>query len=132
MDADRIADGLLDASLPQAEWTHAAHVTAAYTLVRRLGPARALVAVRAAIPRLNDFHGVPNSDDDGYHETLTIFYMAAVADCVARGLDLQATLAAMTRELPLAYWSRAVLHSVTARRGYAPPDVAPPPFPLTG
>lgn len=130
MDADRIADGLLDASLPQAEWTHAAHVTAAHTLVRRLGPAAALVAVRASIPRLNDAHGVPNSDGDGYHETLTVFFMAAVADCVARGLDLDATLQAMTREAPLAYWSRAVLFSVAARRGYVPPDLALPPFPL--
>ena len=56
--------------------------------------------------------------------------MAAVADCVARGLDLATTLAAMTRELPLAYWSRPVLFSVAARRGYVPPDVAPPPFAL--
>jgi hypothetical protein len=130
VDADRIADGLLDGSLPHADWTHAAHVTAAHTLVRRLGPAAALLAVRAAIPRLNDAHGVPNSDDDGYHETLTVFFVAAVADCIARGLDLDATLAAMTRELPLAYWSRAVLFSVAARRGYVPPDVARPPFPL--
>jgi hypothetical protein len=131
VDADRIADGLLDASLPQVEWTHAAHVTAAHTLVRRLGPQRALVAVRAAIPRLNDAHGVPNSDSDGYHETLTVFFMAAVAACVARGLDLDATLAAMTRDAPLAYWSRDVLFSVAARHGYVPPDLAAPPFPVS-
>ncbi len=125
-----MADGLLAASLPQEAWTHAAHVEAAHVLCRRHGREEALALVRAAIPRLNASHGVANSDSGGYHETLTVFYVAAVADCVDRGLDERQTLDALPRDAPLAYWTRERLYSVQARRGWVPPDVAEPPFPL--
>jgi len=130
MDPDAIADGLLAATLPQPEWTHAGHVAAAHALVRRLGPAGALTAFRASVPRLNDFHGVENSDTGGYHDTLTVFYVAAVADCVAHGLDPAETAAALPTSAPLAYWTRETLFSLPARRGFVGPDVAWPAFPL--
>jgi hypothetical protein len=129
---DRIADGLLNATLPQAAWTHAAHVQATYALCRRVGPDAALDAVRDAIPRLNDSHGVPNSDDDGYHETITVFFVSAVADCVARGLDADATLRALPATEPLRYWTRGVLFAVAARRRFVAPDAATPRFVLIG
>jgi hypothetical protein len=128
VDPNRIADGLLAATLPQAEWTHAAHVNAAHALVRRLGRSAALIAMRDAIPRLNEFHGVENSDDGGYHETLTVFFVGAVAACVERGLDAAATLAELDRGAPLRFWSRDLLFSVPARRAWEPPDLEPLPF----
>ncbi len=130
MDADRIADGLIAATLPKAAWTHAAHVSAAHALVTRLGPASALVAMRDAIPRLNEAHGVENSDDGGYHETLTAFFVGAVAARVDLGLDAAATLAELDRAAPLRHWSRELLFSVPARRGWVPPDLEPLPFPV--
>ena len=84
MDPEALAAGLLDASLPQSEWTHRGHITAAHVLIRAHGRDRALELLRAAIPRLNDAHGVANTDDSGYHETLTVFFADAVADAVAR------------------------------------------------
>jgi hypothetical protein len=128
VDADRIADGLLDASLPQPEWTHAGHVAAAHALVRRLGHTGALAAFRAAVPRLNDAHGVANTDTGGYHDTITVFFIAAVADAVARGLDAPETAVALPPDAPLAYWTRDVLFSVPARHGYVAPDIAAPAF----
>jgi hypothetical protein len=85
--------------------------------------------VRAAIPRLNESHGVPNDDSGGYHETLTVFYVAAVSDCVERGLDEDATLAVLPRDAALGYWSRETLFSVEARRQYVAPDISEPRFP---
>ncbi len=130
MTDDALADAVLDATLPQAQWTHAAHITTAHVLVRRLGARPALEALRAAIPRLNDAHGVPNDDGDGYHETITVWFVSAIADAVARGLDVPATLAALPSSAPLAYWSKPVLMSPPARRGWVAPDRAVPPFPL--
>jgi hypothetical protein len=127
---DEIADGLLAATLPKEAWTHAAHVRAAHVLVSRHGPRQALVLLRAAIPRLNESHGVANDDTGGYHETLTVYFAAAVADCVARGLDADGTLAALPRDAPLSHWSRETLFSVDARRRFVPPDLEPPAFPL--
>lgn len=130
MDPDGIAAGLLDASLPQAAWTHRGHVAAAHALIRQHGHARALELLRASIPRLNDAHGVPNTDDDGYHETLTVFFAAAVADCAARGLDADATADAVGADAPLRWWSEPLLRSPAARRGWVPPDLGAPPFAL--
>jgi hypothetical protein len=128
VDPDVVADGLLAATLPQEAWTHTAHVSAGWALVRRLGRSAALVAMREAIPRLNESHGVENTDDDGYHETLTMFFVGAIAARVDRGLDAAATLAALDRTAPLQYWSRELLFSPAARRGWVPPDLEPLPF----
>jgi hypothetical protein len=91
-------------------------------LIRTHGRDRALELLRAAIPRLNDAHGVANTDDSGYHETLTVFFADAVADAVARGLDIDATIAELPRDAPLAHWSEAVLMAPAARRAWVPPD----------
>jgi hypothetical protein len=130
MEPERLAAGLLDATLPQPEWTHRGHIGAAHWLIHEHGRERALVLIRDAIPRLNDAHGVPNTDDDGYHETLTVFFACAVADCVARDLDVEATLAALPSSAPLEWWSEDVLMAPAARRAWVEPDRARPPFAL--
>jgi hypothetical protein len=130
MQPEQIAAGLLDASLPQCEWTHRGHITAAHVLISQHGPKETLALCRARIPRLNDAHGVANSDTGGYHDTLTVFYVGAVADAVARGLTLDETVAELDRDAALQWWSEPVLMSAEARRGYVPPDVAAPPFAL--
>ena len=130
MEPDDVAAGLLDASLPQSEWTHAGHVAAAHALIRSHGHARALELLRTSIPRLNDAHGVPNSDDDGYHETLTVFFAAAVADAASRGLSAGETATAVPSAAPLVWWTRETLFSPAARHAWVPPDRGTPPFAL--
>ncbi|MFM7552542.1 MAG: hypothetical protein ACKO7Q_06850 [Actinomycetota bacterium] len=132
MTPDELADGLLAGTLPRSEWTHAGHVRATHALVCRLGPDEALVAVRAAIPRLNEAHGVANSDTGGYHETLTVLYASAVADAVARGCDADRAVAEVGRDLPDGLWSRTLIEAPRARRAWVEPDLARPAFPLLG
>jgi len=127
----QIAAGLLDASLPQHEWTHRGHITATHVLIREHGHDATLAFCRERIPRLNDAHGVENSDTGGYHETLTVFYVAAVADAVARGLTIDETVAELDRDVALRWWSEPVLMSVKARRAFVAPDVAVPPLALS-
>jgi len=129
---DELADGLLAGTLPQSEWTHAGHVRATRTLVCRLGPDEALVAVRAAIPRRNEAHGVANSDTGGYHETLTVLHASAVADAVAHGWDADRAAAEVGRDLPDGLWTRTLIEAPRARRVWVEPDIARPAFPLIG
>lgn len=129
LDPDGYADGLLAGTLPKDAWTHLAHLAACVGLVRRWGGVDALHACRTAIPRLNVGHGVVNGDDSGYHETITIFYVAAVTDALGRGLGPDEIEERLGREAALAHWSRARLMSVEARRGWVEPDLAPLPFP---
>ena len=131
MQPEQIAAGLLDASLPQHEWTHRGHITATHVLIRKHGHDATLALCRERIPRLNDAHGVENSDTGGYHETLTVFFVAAVADAVARGLTIDETVAELDRDVALRWWSEPVLMSAEARHDFVAPDIAAPPFVLS-
>ena len=135
--------GLLDATLPKARWTHEGHIAAVAGLVL-LHPAFDIdTALPGLIQRLNDSHGVPNSDTRGYHDTLTRFFLAAIRDALSRD-DSDAPAHRRVNALlgagPLAggkqalapYWSQAVLFSVAARQGWVPPDLAPLPYPIGG
>lgn len=132
---------LLDATLPKARWTHDGHLAAVAGLML-LHPALDLdAALPRLIRRLNDSHGVPNSDTRGYHETITRFFLAALRDALARddaaapahrrvnALLGTGPLAGGTRALA-PYWSEAALFSVAARRSWVPPDLAPLPYPV--
>lgn len=132
-DADaitRIGTGLLDRSLPRADWTHEAHLAACLWLVRE----RSDIAIEAELPAIirsyNEAVGGVNDDHQGYHETLTQLYIAGVrAHHAAHGkLDLLESVNALlvsprgARDWPLAFYAREHLFSVAARRTYLPPD----------
>jgi len=125
-------------TLPHAAWTHRAHLTVAAWYVMWHGPDLALDRVRDGIQRLNAAHGVVQTPTRGYHETLTRFYVWAVARAVSRA-GINSSLAQIVnhvvdacadRELPLTYYSRERLASWEARTTWLEPDLtaldAPP------
>ncbi|MBI3789870.1 MAG: hypothetical protein HY275_03225 [Gemmatimonadetes bacterium] len=119
-------------TLARAEFTHAAHVAVGTAVVLRDGP-RALDVLRDAIRRFNAAHGVAQTPDGGYHETLTHFYAWAVAREVAQldpalgpGAIATRVVAALTdRSLPLRHWTKPRLMSWAARTGFVEPDLRP-------
>lgn len=124
-----------DGTLPQAEWTHRAHLTVALWYASHHAPAEALDRMRSGILRLNQAHGVPTTPTRGYHETITRFYMRVVAhhvraeaapgDWAERANRLYHRLGA--RDLPLRHYSEARLKSPAARAGWVEPDLRPLP-----
>lgn len=131
-----IALGLLDHTLPKPEWTHAAHFAAAFWML-----ADPSSDAMADMPRLirtyNLATGVENSDSDGYHETITQASLRAAHHYLLsaeEGIELYESLNRFLAssfgkaDWLLAYWSRDVLFSVEARRGWVPPDIAALPF----
>jgi len=137
MDTATLVSAFEARTLPKAAWTHAAHVTVGAVFAHRYGRAGALARLRAMIPPYNLATGGENTDTAGYHDTITAYYAAAAADAV-RGAtsDEEAARLALagahlTREAPLNYWSRELLFSTPARRGFVAPDLAEPPFPLS-
>lgn len=132
-DVARLAERLLDRSLPKAEWTHEAHLTATLRLVRTrdAGLERDLPGI---IRAYNEAVGGVNDDVSGYHETITQAYLAAIrafaAALTAEVDDAEAAARLLATPLadkawPLAFWSRERLFSVAARRGWIEPDLAP-------
>ncbi|CAN5174620.1 hypothetical protein BH10PSE4_BH10PSE4_39500 [soil metagenome] len=125
--------GLLDHSLPKARWTHAAHLSATLHLVRTRneGLERDMPGI---IQTYNVAVGGVNDDHNGYHETITQAYLAAIRAFVAAlppGIsDGEASARLLATPMgdkawPLGFWSRERLFSVAARRGWVEPDLKP-------
>lgn len=134
-DIQRVGQGLMDRSLPKAEWTHAAHFAAALWLMR--SGYDALAVMPGLIRAYNEAQGGVNDDANGYHETITQASLRAAAGILALNgpeVPLFAIVnALMATNLGnpnwlLEYWTRDRLMSVDARRAWLEPDLKPLPF----
>lgn len=117
-----------DRALPHAQWTHTAHLRIAALHLARYELDEAHLRMRAGIVRLNAAHGLVETPQRGYHETLTRVWLRLVQAVRHRvpGID-SATLAhdpSLERNAPLAFYSRERLFSREARAIYVPPDLA--------
>jgi hypothetical protein len=127
---NRIASGVLDLSLPKAEWTHAAHFALALWLLRHRDDVPAIIP--DIIRGYNEATGVQNTNAAGYHETITQASVRAAA-WFASGyapdhplFDIANRL--MTSELGrsdwlMTYWSKDRLFTPEARRDWVEPDL---------
>jgi hypothetical protein len=137
-DEDIVATGrgLADLSLPKRDWTHAAHFAAAMWLLRRGGPEDPSTEMRRLIRTYNEATGVANTDQSGYHETITRASLRAARGFLRSHPQLslcEACNALLATPLGrsqwlLEYWSKPVLFSVAARRGWVDPDIKALPF----
>jgi len=137
VEIERVARGLLDRTLPYAEWTHAAHFAAALWLLRHPEQLARHGGMERIIRRYNEAVGVPNSDTRGYHATITLASLRGAAARLATAPEAPlATVHAGLMASPLgrsrwllAHWREARLMSVAARRAWLAPDLAPLPYP---
>lgn len=129
-----LTNALLDRSLPKIQWTHAAHLVAAYELLHRYSLEELSKLIPNIIRRYNEATNTPNSDTDGYHETITKFYIQAIDHLIKNLPDgtgyMEGCHALITgpygkADFPLDYYSKERLFSVTARRQWQAPDIKP-------
>ena len=128
----RIGEGLLDRSLPRADWTHEAHLAACLWILRERPDIDAKTEMRGIISSYNAAVGGVNDDSQGYHDTITHCFIRAVA-CHLRDSPPGAELADSVntllrspygrRDWPLTHYSRELLFSVAARRNFVSPDL---------
>ncbi len=123
--ADLIASGLRQRTLARREWTHAGHLLACISLIRRHGPAEALRTLREAIPAYNTATGVANTSTSGYHDTITVYYVWIVDRLMANGSDPTAVLTdpAVARGALRRWWDTETLMSPAARAAWLPPTL---------
>jgi len=133
----RIGEGLFTASLPRAEWTHAAHFAAALWLLRYRPEMDASRVLPRLIRAYNESVGRVNDDSGGYHETITQASLRALKGVLEVNppdmplYRIVNSLMASNFANPnwlLEYWSRDRLMSVEARREWRDPDLKPLPF----
>lgn len=128
-----LAQAFIARELPKAAWTHQAHFAAALCLHREHDDITLSADLPALIRAYNVSVGGRNTDEEGYHETLTQFYARLIAHICERlpHASMAEQLAAImgsqfgARAFPLRFWSKAALFSVDARRRWVEPDLAP-------
>ncbi|MBU7589517.1 MAG: hypothetical protein KAF42_09930 [Sphingopyxis terrae] len=138
-DADirAIGAGLLACTLPREAWTHEAHLAACLWLLSERPDIDVDAEIAPIIRRFNESVGGVNDDTQGYHDSITCAYVAGVrlflAETAETGLTRRVNALLRSpvgaRDWPLRFYSRRLLFSVPARRGFVPPDLAPLPAP---
>lgn len=116
-----------ECSLPYQNWTHRAHLAIAVSYLKTLPFPAALDRVRERIQLYNHTRG----SGTGYHETITVLFVRAVADYLSRHSTAgpAAAVAALGAEYDMAWvrrhYSAERLESAGAKTGWVEPDVRP-------
>lgn len=69
-----LVDRFNNQSLLKSEWTHEAHLVVGIYFLKNYDFYEAICRLKSGIILLNKAHKIPNTSDNGYHETLTIFW----------------------------------------------------------
>jgi hypothetical protein len=117
--------------LPKVEWTHEAHLAVAIWYLTHYTFDEALALVRKNITDHNTSVGTPNSRNEGYHETITRFWLSTAKHFLAERQLLTVTEnvnAFITSDkgqssYPLHYYNSSTLFSVYARQHWVEPDL---------
>ncbi len=124
---------VLDRSLPKPCWTHAAHLVFGLTFLTRHDLDTARAQMPGLIRRYNEATNTPNTDTDGYHETITQFYLGELEAFrqAQTGVSLEAAVTRLlaspvaARDHALKAYTQERLFSVEARRDWVQPDLRP-------
>lgn len=118
-------------TLPKAEWTHENHFVMALWYCVQYPLPEALTKIRQGIRKYNESVGGQNTDDSGYHETITLFYASTIADYIITKGITTITEAALTdllqqpflqREYISRFYNTEYLMSKEARKYWRAPD----------
>ncbi len=135
MDDDELWRRFARQEFTPAEWTHEMHLRTAFLHLARYELDEAHLRMRAGIIRLNQRHGLEETAQRGYFETMTRAWLHLVGAARRRTratssfelLDQSPEL--MDRALPLRHYSKSVLMSARARAIYVEADLEPLPAP---
>lgn len=132
-DAEKLLKGFTACKLAKEEWTHEAHLIGGLWFLAKYGD-NAINELRPSIQRFNESVGGINDDKNGYHETLTVFWLWAIKELMADDDgkvywnqdsldDLLFDESLSDRNLWSEFYSKDLMMSVEARRGFVKPDL---------
>lgn len=126
---EEVVARFLDGSLAAEQWTHPAHLfVCRHVLATSETTEVAVGRLRALINDHNERVGI-RPGHGGYHETVTRYFVEAMADANPPTIAALLTEPTLRREAPLDHWSRERLATDEARSGWIDPDLAPLPWP---
>lgn len=128
---DEVVERFLAGTLPREWWTHPAHLFVCHHLLEAMSPDEVLADLRVRIPAHNQRVGVLPYHG-GYHETITRYYVGAVAATAPATTAALLAAPVCQREAPLRHWTPEAIGSPEARRTWVPPDRDPLPWSALG
>ena len=128
---EKLVSDFNTATLPKSEWTHEAHLVVAIWYCKNYNLEKALNLLRFHIKTYNIAVGTHNSDSQGYHETLTRFWLLIASMYVNSHPELNFEETAngfvdsllASRTLAMNYYSNGTLFSLNARKNWVEPDL---------
>lgn len=133
-DIKTIASDFENKTLPKELWTHSAHIAVAFfQLDNCQSLEKTLGYLREQIKEYNILVGTENSDNSGYHETLTVFWLKVVAEFLItkNQTDIEDAYTLFTKtilassKLPTKFYTKELLFSKTARQSWIEPNLLP-------
>ncbi len=130
-EAEKLIAEFEKGTLPKEKWTHHAHFVMALWYCYHLPLPVAVARIKDGIKQYNIAIGGVNTDDAGYHETITLFYIYAINHYIVHAIDknnLDKLLADLNvqpfvaKDFPLQFYSSELLMSSRARKGWIHPD----------
>ena len=118
-------------TLPKTRWTHGAHLLTGAWYVHQLGEAAATDKMRSCVRRYNEAVGGKNTDNSGYHETITVLWIKLLAKLLQESQPIgRAEFACLAvkrfesdRGILQRYYNFDLVNSVEARRQWVPPTI---------
>ena len=117
---------------PTNRWHHYEHLVMAVWYIDRYPLQEAIEKIRSGILRHNEANGILQTEDDGYHETVTIFlarFIAKKLDSVDSEMDLTQKIEKIKsccsdfKSKILEYYSQEKIQSWDARTQWVSPDL---------
>lgn len=128
---DKLLTAFQSATLPRSEWNHEAHLIVALWYLQNYPETQAINRIRYGIQRYNRLSGIKTTKDNGYHETLTLFWIKMVISYLLitdKPRFFEPTAMSLIEKLgdvylPFKYYSRKRLLSWEARISWIEPDL---------
>jgi hypothetical protein len=129
--ARKLVKGFEDCTLPKEQWTHQAHFIMALVYCLEVPLPEATKIIRQRIRLYNESVGGKNTDESGYHETITLFYINTVANYIVTSpltnlTDEQLTIYLrqpfLAKDYLLQFYTEGLIRSKEARRNWVPPN----------
>lgn len=127
----KLVEGFERCELKREEWKHAEHLAVGLFYVRKFGLETAAEKMRSGILSLLErAFKVDLSAETPYHETLTLFWLRAIAEFNATAGEndtlfetANSLVKTLDKDYPLKFYSREVLFSDAARRQFVEADL---------
>ncbi|MCF4968294.1 hypothetical protein [Nostoc sp. CMAA1605] len=126
-----IIESFHNCTLPCSHWDHHAHLTVALWYLTHYPQAEAIHLIREGIKKYNKSLNIPTTNNRGYHETMTLFWLYLV-NRYLKQIHINTRLLTMTnqlihhygnKDLIFDYYSKELIRSGNARQNWVNPDL---------